>query len=210
MAKTIAFDLNEVLRDFLGKFAQQYKIFINKDFDVDNMDASDPDLFNDFHFEDHDAFTQFMYEDNTYELFGRAEPMSKQLPYLFSNWLSSVAREMEDRDGNPDPLNVMIYAPFETVNAVSASLYFLHKIGCRVREYFFPTVSSDIWDRCDILVTARPLLLDSKPEGKTTVKICAPYNKESKGDYEFESLLDFIGGGKAKMAEILQEKKDEE
>lgn len=207
MGKTIAFDINDVLRDFLGKFAQQYKLFINKDFDIDNMDASDPDLFNDFPFEDHDAFLQFMYEDNVYELFGRAEPMTKQLPYLFSNWLSSVAREMENEEGEPEPLNVLIYGPFETVHAISATLYFLHKIGCRVREYFFPADSSEIWEKCDILVTARPLLLDTKPEGKTTIKIEAPYNKESKGDYEFKTLLDFIEAGKSKMEEIIKSNK---
>ena len=49
-----------------------------------------------------------------------------------------------------------------------------------------------IWDKCDILITANPDLLDSKPEGKKTVRIEKDYNKESKYDATYESLTDFF------------------
>jgi len=49
-----------------------------------------------------------------------------------------------------------------------------------------------MWNYVDTLITANPVALESKPEGKTAVKIKAPYNTNSVGDFELDSLLDFI------------------
>ena len=52
--------------------------------------------------------------------------------------------------------------------------------------------SSTIWDRCDVLITANPTLLSSKPEGKKCVKIKTDYNDGIQGDYEYNNMLDYL------------------
>ena len=42
------------------------------------------------------------------------------------------------------------------------------------------------------MITANPNLLEAKPDGKVSIKVNAPYNKEAKGDYEFDSMMDII------------------
>ena len=70
--------------------------------------------------------------------------------------------------------------------------FFLSKIGTKIREVYFPTDSITVWDKCDILITANPELLDAKPEGKTSIKIKTEYNKESSADYSFKDLSTFL------------------
>jgi len=43
-----------------------------------------------------------------------------------------------------------------------------------------------------VLITANPSLLESKPDGKISIKIKAEYNKESESDYTYKSLSAFI------------------
>ena len=66
------------------------------------------------------------------------------------------------------------------------------KIGTKIREVYFPTDSITIWDKCDILFTANPDLLESKPEGKISVKIKTEYNKDVQADYSFKDLSTFL------------------
>ena len=49
-----------------------------------------------------------------------------------------------------------------------------------------------IWDKCDILITANPNLIQNKPENKTVIKIKAPYNKNVKGDFEYDNFTSLI------------------
>ena len=52
--------------------------------------------------------------------------------------------------------------------------------------------SSPIWDKCDVLITAEPKLLENKPEGKIAIKIEMPYNKECQSDYTYSKLSEFL------------------
>jgi heterodisulfide reductase subunit A-like polyferredoxin len=50
----------------------------------------------------------------------------------------------------------------------------------------------DEWKNVDILITANPEALKNKPNGKISVKVKAPYNQNIIGDYEIDTILDFI------------------
>ena len=76
--------------------------------------------------------------------------------------------------------------------SIQSTLSFLARFGVRIREIHFPVDSVKMWDKCDIMITANPNLLNAKPDGKVSIKINAPYNTEAKGDYEFDSMLDVI------------------
>ena len=91
-----------------------------------------------------------------------------------------------------EPIDMMVVSPFEFGESINYSYFFVSKLGCSIREVYFPVDSSTIWDKCDVLITANPKLLDSKPEGKKTVRIEKEYNKDSKYDFTFKSLSEFL------------------
>ena len=77
-------------------------------------------------------------------------------------------------------------------NGIGNTYFFLSKLGTKIREVYLPTDSSTIWDRCDVLITANPSLLNGKPEGKTAIRIEKEYNKDCPCDYHYETLSLFL------------------
>ena len=194
MRKRIAIDINEVLRDFLRQFANMYKKVIDPSFSMEYNDMDDFNLINIFPFLDENGnidtylFNKFKYEDCAFEIYGRAEAMDKMLPADFNLWTQNTMRNFDD-DIIPE---IILFSPFEMNLSIQSTLSFLARFGVRVREIHFPIDSMTMWDKCDIMITANPNLLESKPEGKISFKINCPYNKEANGTYEFDSMLDII------------------
>jgi hypothetical protein len=124
----------------------------------------------------------------------------------FELWQQTTLRNF-DEDKLP---NLMIVSPFEMTTSIQATLEFLSKRMFRVREIYFPIDSMTIWDRCDILITANPTLLENKPEGKISFKINTPYNKDVKGDYEFNSMMEVIQDTNDTLVKIIEGKTTEE
>ena len=54
------------------------------------------------------------------------------------------------------------------------------------------------------MITANPNLLELTPEGKYSFKINAPYNKESKGTFEFDSLIEVIKDENKTIEKIIE------
>ena len=87
---------------------------------------------------------------------------------------------------------VIFVSPMEYGLSIGNTYFFLSKLGTKVREVYLPNDSLTIWDKCDVLITANPKLLESKPEGKVSIKIKADYNKECEADYTYRDLSSFI------------------
>lgn len=191
---TIAIDINDVIRDYTRQFIKYYQKVIDPNFEIEYEDVDDFEFMNIFPFKDENGdndiieYYKFKYEDCAFELFGRSDVMERRLPMDFNLWTQNTLRNFEE-EKIP---NVIIVSPFEMNLSIQSTLSFLSRIGVRIREYYFPTNSQTIWDKCDILITANPTLIQNKPEGKIAVKINAPYNKEVEGDYTFDGLCDVI------------------
>lgn len=186
--KKIAIDINDTLRDNLAQFIVCYKKAINPDCDIKVSDVKSFDLCDVFEFENRADFNNFRYNDYAYELYARAEPMDKMLPYRFSDWLQNTMRDFDEED-IPE---IFLFSPFEIGLTIQATYAFLSKIGCRCREMLFPVDSHKVWDRCDIMITANPKLLSNVPEGKVAIKIKTPYNEDVECEYTFDSLMDLF------------------
>lgn len=184
----IAIDINDVLRDNVSQFKKYYNKMINPDFEINTAEITSFDLYDDFPFDDRIAYNKFKYEDCPFELFGRAEPVDKMLPYRFNNWTQNTLRDFEE-DKMPE---VFLFSPFEIGITIQSTCSFLSKIGCRIREIRFPIDSFSTWDNCDIMVTANPNLIDAKPEGKTVIKIEMPYNKDIECEYSYTDMMSLI------------------
>lgn len=194
MALKIAIDVNDVLRDFTRQFANMYKKIVDPSFDIAYEDINDFDFTNIFPFYDNNGnidtmlFNKFKYEDCSFEIYGRAEAMDRMLPSEFNLWTQNTMRNFDD-DKLPE---IVIFSPFEMNLSIQSTLSFLARFGIRTRKIIFPSDSFKMWEECDVMITANPNLLEAKPENKISFKINAPYNKEAKGTYEFDSMLDII------------------
>ena len=194
MALKIAIDVNDVLRDFTRQFANMYKKIVDSSFDIAYEDINDFDFINVFPFYDNNGnidtmlFNKFKYEDCSFEIYGRAEAMDRMLPSEFNLWTQNTMRNFDD-DKLPE---IIIFSPFEMNLSIQSTLSFLARFGIRTRKIIFPSDSFKMWEECDVMITANPNLLEAKPEDKISFKINAPYNKEAKGTYEFDSMLDII------------------
>jgi hypothetical protein len=76
-----------------------------------------------------------------------------------------------------------------------ATLFFLSKFGCLLEKIVFYSESTKniIWDEIDILLTANPTLLLTKPVDKILIKFNTEYNKHIDSEYEINSLSEFKG-----------------
>lgn len=183
----IAIDLNDVLRAYTRNFAKIFKQEYDHSFDSETIEIKSNNLEKVFPFESKTEYNRFVYEDYPFELFAKCDSVTKETPAAMTIWLSKI----KDID-TEEPIDVIIVSPMEYGLSIQSTYFFLSKFGCKVREVYFPTDSLTIWDRCDILVTANPKLLENKPENKVAIKIDADYNTDSPCDESYSNVCDYF------------------
>jgi hypothetical protein len=209
--KKIGIEVNGVLRDTIEKFTQIYQKnlidnnqneFVGQTFKVDISgnteeitkvephnyeilsDVTSLDLTSHFSFKNQDELYSFMYEDYTMELFGHAP--STELNTF--NLLNEIYYDLR----NDYDLTIL---SDEIGKSKPATLFFLSKFGCLLEKIVFYSESTKniIWDEIDILLTANPTLLLTKPVDKILIKFNTEYNKHIDSEYEINSLSEFKG-----------------
>lgn len=138
------------------------------------------DLLNHYTFDSRDEFQIFLNQDYVFEIYGSAPPVPKAMDK--ANKLQKI--------GELDSVYEIVLFSHESDQAIQATYHFLAKSACRIKKIIFESDTNRIWDYCDIIITENPELIESKPEGKKSVKITTEYNKFDKGDYEFNSLVE--------------------
>lgn len=191
--KTIAIDINEVIRDFRAKFFDiYYSVFPALDENYPYGEFYDMDKSFPFYDEtkriDKNLRDKFQYEDYVFEIYARAKLTNKMIIPMMESWIYNQLYDYEP-ELNPD---ILIVSPLEGGLSIPATLSFLSRIALKERNIYFPVDSSTIWDKCDILITANPKLIESCPEGKNVIKINALYNKDTNTKYTFDSFADVI------------------
>ena len=184
----IAVDLNDVLRDYTANFAEYFKKGYDESVDLDQIEIDTNDLYEVFPFKSRYDYEHFVYEDFSWELFAKCPFCDNGLGAAFSNWVTKTITDIDTED----PIEVMIVSPMEYGITIPSTYWFISKIGCRAREVYLPMDSLTIWDKCDVLITANPKLLDNKPKGKKSVKIVVDYNKDCEADFTYNNMLDFL------------------
>ena len=181
MAK-IGITLNEVLRSFISQLSYTYEKYFDK-IDITEEDITNFNLHEFFKFEDINKFNSFLYLEAPLEIFGHADQMSDGLMNHFNDFLSEIEYDGEHQ---------IELVSREVNKAIPATFFFLSKTGCRAENIRFVKTYKDKWDGVDVLITANPFALESKPNDKISVKVKAPYNTDVKADYEIDSLMDFM------------------
>jgi hypothetical protein len=184
----IAIDLNDVLRNYTTNFGEYFKKGYDQDVNLDEIEITTNDLSQVFPFKSRYDYEHFVYEDFAWELFAKCPSCERGLGAAFSNWVTKTIVDIDVEE----PIDIIIVSTMEYGITIPATYWFISKLGCRAREIYLPTDSSTIWDRCDALITANPVLLAEKPEGKKSVKIKTDYNVDCEADFEYNNMLEFL------------------
>lgn len=196
----ICITLDDVLRAKTVQFGKMYQRYIDNDIDLDKLDLSSGDLCEIFFDGNILKYHQFLYEDYPFEIFAEASPTTKMVDKNLILWHMDLVQD-EDLDFD---VELMLANTKEFNASIGNTYFFLSKIATRIREVYFPVDGLDIWNKCDILITADNRLLENKPENKISIKISTPYNEECEADYTYETLQKFIDD-KEKFKSIITE-----
>ena len=185
----IGITIDGVVRDFITKFESVYDKYypiideetgenITIERDIKNLE-----LLNHFEFTDGTKdLNNFMYVDASLEIFGHAgEVKLNSVEHL--NQLHNL---IEDMGHTP-----MIISK-ELNNSKPATLFFLSKLSCKVSNIKFVRDYSHKWEHVDVLITASPETLLSKPLDKVSIKVINTYNKDCKSDYTIVDLKELL------------------
>lgn len=184
----IAIDINDVVRDFSNNFIKYYIEGYDRSFDLNEFEFWTNDMSILFPFKSKQSYNNFVYNDYAFELFGKCPVCSRGLEKDLNIWTEQT---LKDIDTNED-IEVMFVSSMEFGLSIGNTYFFLSKLGTKIREVYFPTDSSTIWDKCDVLITANPNLLSQKPENKISIKINTDYNKDEEADFSYHALIGFL------------------
>jgi len=181
MAK-IGIELNDVVRDFIGQFEYVYNKYYEKDVEITNNSLKSFNLEKYLPFEDgKKGMYDFLYGEGAFEINASAQILEIGL----LNMINMFYLSLEKTD------NEVWIVSREYYKSIPATLFFLAK-GCQVPVIKFYKQYENLWDDVDILVTANPKVLNKKPNGKTGICITTNYNQNTKCDYRYKRLSEFL------------------
>ena len=184
----IGIELNNIVRDINKQIIKYYKKDIDKSFDDKNVNYNVTNIIDIIDLKSKKAKFEYMYVDYPYEIFGCAPTMHRNLAVTINNWIAELNNKEDDI------YDIKLFSLKEEGLSIQSTYYFLSKIGCRIREMFFPKDGKDMWEKCDVIVTLNERIIDNKPEGKVVVLINKDDNEnlQNKVDLKYDSLMDLI------------------
>jgi len=185
----IGITIDGVVRDFITKFElvyDKYYPIIDEETGENKIierDIKDLELLKWFKFTGGTKeLNNFMYVDASLEIFGHAG----EVKLNSVEHLNQLHNMIEDMGHTP------IILSKELNNSKPATLFFLSKLSCKVNTIKFVRDYKDKWNYIDVLVTASPETLMSKPLEKTSIKVINTYNKNCNSDYTIVDLKELI------------------
>lgn len=171
---TIGIELNHVIRNINKQILKYYQRDFDQSLDIDEIDDKEDVLNKYVKFKSKKEKNNFIYIDYPYEIFGCANTVEKKLAVKITNWLTDITN-IEDED-----IRIIFYTLNEEALTIQSTFFFLSKIGARVRKVLFPKEKSEVWNECDVVITANNDMFDDVPEGKKIILINREFNKENK------------------------------
>jgi hypothetical protein len=181
MAK-IAVSLNEVVRDFLGQLVSTHNKYLPPIYLVEG-DVTDFNLVSHFNFTSVNQMNNFIFLEAPLEIFGHADVLTDGLMNSFNNLIMDISDDEE---------HTIEITSREVDKSIPSTFFYLSKTGCKIKNIRFVTQNIDEWGDADVLITANPIALANKPNGKISVKVNASYNTDVNADFTIDSLLEFI------------------
>lgn len=124
------------------------------------------------------ALEKFMYETYPFKIFGDSEEFQNATSYFNQIQAFGLKNNL---------FETVLFSNLKA-NAIPANFYFMHKVGCRARNFKVVSDNLEKWNYCDVLVDVIPEVFQNKPEGKISIKIDTLYNQWDETDYTIKSL----------------------
>lgn len=184
----IGIELNYVIRDINSQMLKYYKKDIDKKFDDTDIEMGVTNFIDSLGFKGRKSKENFLYVDYPYEIFGCAKTMHRNTGVMLNNWLE----ELDNKGIGCE--SVSIFSLKENALSIQSTYYFLSKIGCRVRDVFFPKDGKNVWNKCDVVITTNERVVRNKPEGKKVILILTKDNEHlsSLCDKVYASFTDIL------------------
>lgn len=184
---TIGIELNHVVRDINKQIVKYYAKEFDPSIDIEEVDKSDDVLSTTCKFESKHARNNFLYIDYPYEIFGCASTVEKNLSTKITSWLSDI-ENIEDED-----IRIAFYSLDEEALTIQSTYFFLSKIGTRVRKVFFPKSIQEIWEDCDLVITANKDVVEyANDNSLKAILIKRKLNEGCKAELSYDNLSDVI------------------
>lgn len=179
---TIGVELNHVVRNINKQLLKYYQKEFDPSMDIDELDDRVDVIEKYMNFKSKKEKNDFIYIDYPYEIFGCANTAEKKLAVKITNWLTDISN-IEEED-----IRIVFYSLNEEALTIQSTFFFLSKIGTRVRKIFFPKNISEIWEECDVVITANPEVFEENiPQGKKAILI----NREFNSDVKEKAFLNY-------------------
>ena len=179
---TIGVELNHVVRNINKQLLKYYQKEFDPSMDIEDLDDRVDVIEKYMKFESKKQKNDFIYIDYPYEIFGCANTSEKKLAVKITNWLTDISN-IEEED-----IRIVFYSLNEEALTIQSTFFFLSKIGTRVRKIFFPKKVSEIWDECDVVITANPDVLKEEIPGFGKVVLI---NREFNSDVKDKAFLNY-------------------
>ncbi len=187
----VGITIDGVIRDFITKFESVYDKYNplpleegeEESVETPERNIKSLDLLDYFDFSGGTKqLNEFMYVESSLEIFGHAgETKLNSVEHL--NQLHNL---IEDMGHTP------IVISKELNNSKPATLFFLSKLSSKVNNIIFVRDFDKKWEHVDILITANPTTLDTKPRSKVSIKVINHYNKDCESDYTIIDLKELV------------------
>lgn len=186
---TIGIELNHIVRNINRQILRYYAKEFDPSMDWEELDDK-VDVFEKYcKFKSKYEKNNFLYVDYPFEVFGASETMEKKLAVKITSWLADITN-IEDED-----IRIIFYSLDEDALTIQSSFFFLSKIGSRVRKVIFPKSIEEVWNECDVVITARNEFFEKEvPQGKKIVLINREFNNQNrdKAFLNYDNLSDII------------------
>ena len=186
---TIGVELNHVVRNINKQLLKYYQKEFDPSLDIDELDDRVDVIEKYMKFKSKKQKNDFIYIDYPFEIFASANTVEPKLPVKITNWLTDISN-IEEED-----IRIVFYSLNEEALVIQSTFFFLSKIGARVRKVFFPKTVKEVWDECDVIITANNQMFEENiPDGKKIVLINREFNKDNKDKayLNYDNLSDII------------------
>ena len=172
----IGITLDEVIRDFSGKFKEVYEKFTNNTIEDDEVDLEDlPKYFSG----DTESTLEFLYGDHPLEIYGYANELFNNSGLVLK---SIVEQNTEDE---------FVIISKEHGRSIPSTLFFLSKVISEIPNIKFVSSFGEYWENVDGLICADPRIMKCKPQGKKLIKINKNYNESYEADRVIVSIKEY-------------------
>jgi hypothetical protein len=128
-----------------------------------------------------DALNIFKYEDYLMELYGTC-------PKTYTNVGLDLAKL---NDKYKDVAEFRIIVKDKTIT-VGPTLFFLSTLRPTIKNYHFVNTIDDVWNLCDVYITANPDFIYTVPSKKEIILKDMPYNKYIQSEYRVNRLSELL------------------